>query len=104
MFSYIAGALAGAAYGSVIGYIKYAALWKRILKGNKKISAGVLYRHMGVSYAFNVVTILIVFLLRDLLPWDFMAVMIAAAVMLSLAGKLAPVSEIVGCVREEGAS
>ena len=104
MFSYIAGALAGAAYGSVIGYIKYAALWKRILKTNKKITTGVLYQHMGISYAINVVTLLIVFLLRDMLPWDFMTVMIASAVMLSLAGKLAPMSEIVGHVKEEGAS
>ena len=104
MFSYIMGALAGAAYGSAIGYIKYAALWKRILKSNKKIAIGVLYQHMGISYAINVVTLLIVFLLRDQLPWDFMAVMIAAAVMLSLTGKMAPVSEIVGRVKEEGAS
>ena len=59
---------------------------------------------MGISYAINVVTLLIVFLLRDMLPWDFMAVMIAAAVMLSLTGKLAPMSEIIGRVEEVGAS
>ncbi|MBQ9016216.1 MAG: hypothetical protein IJ109_08910 [Firmicutes bacterium] len=103
MFSTIAGALAGAAYGSAVGYIKYAALWKRILKTNKKIAAGVLYQHMGISYAINVVTLLIVFLLRNQIPWDFMIVIIAAAVMLSLVGKLAPMSEIVSHV-EEGAS
>ena len=108
MVSYIAGALAGAAYGSVIGYIKYAALWKRMLRSDEKIATGVLYRHMGISYAVNIVSLLLVFLVRDQLPWDFMIVIIAAAVMLSLVGKLAPMSEIIGHVAdangEEGAS
>ena len=98
MISYIAGALSGAAYGSLVGYIKYHTLWKSILRDQKKITTGTLYQRMGLSYAINVATLLLIFLIRDLLPWDFMAVMIAAAVMLSLAGKLAPMSEVVGHV------
>ena len=101
MFSYIAGALAGAAYGSLVGYIKYSVLWGKVIKRNKKITTGGLYQRMGVSYAINVVSLLIVFLLRNTMPWNFMVVIIAAAVMLSLVGKLAPMSEIMNHVEEK---
>ena len=101
MFSYIAGALAGAAYGSLVGYIKYSVLWGKVIKRNKEITTGGLYQRMGVSYAINVVSLLIVFLLRDTMPWNFMVVIIAAAVMLSLVGKLAPMSEIMNHVEEK---
>ena len=100
MVSLITGALAGAAYGGLIGALKYTALWKRILKGNKKISQGTMYQHMGLSYAINALTLLLVFLLRDTIPWDFAVVIVSAAIMLSLVGKLAPMSEIVNHVEE----
>lgn len=98
MVSYIAGAVAGAAFGSVVGYLKYTALWKRIIKDNKTITTGVLHLHMGMSYAINAAALLFVFLMRDQMPWDFGVVMVAAAVMLSIVGKLAPMSEIVSHV------
>lgn len=101
MFFYIGGAIAGAAYGSLIGYIKYTALWKRILKSDREITTRTLYQHMGISYAINIAALLVVFLMRDLLPWEFTAVLIAAAVMLSLIGKLAPMSEIMDHVKEK---
>jgi hypothetical protein len=101
VFSYILGAITGAAFGSMVGYIKYATLWKRIIKDNKKISTGALYQHLGVSYAINIATLLFVFLMRNIMPFDFVIVMIATAVMLSLIGKLAPMSEIMNHVEEK---
>ena len=56
---------------------------------------------MGVSYAINIATLFFVFLMRDIMPWDFIVVMIATAVMLSITGKLAPMTEIVGHVEEK---
>lgn len=101
MFPLIAGAIAGAAYGIVVGYIKYAAIWKKTLKSDNKISMGVLYRHLGLSYAVNILTLLFVFLMRNHIPWNFAAVLIGTAVMLSLAGKLAPMNEIMSHVEEK---
>ena len=101
MFSYIAGAITGAAFGSVIGLVKYTMLWKKTIKHNQNISTRVLYRNMGVSYAINIATLFFVFLMRDIMPWDFIVVMIATAVMLSITGKLAPMTEIVGHVEEK---
>lgn len=101
MFFYIASAVVGAAYGSVIGYIKYAVLWKKLIKGNRKISTGVLYQHIGMSYAINIATLLFVFLMRNVVAWNFAAVIIVAAVMLSITGKLAPMSEIMNHVEEK---
>lgn len=101
MFFYIAGAIAGAAYGGLIGYIKYFALWRSVIKNNKKMTSGGLYQRMGISYAVNILTLFSIFMLRDVIPWDFMTVMIASAVMLSLIGKLAPMSEIANHVEEK---
>ena len=101
MVSYIAGAIVGAAYGSVIGYIKYSALWKKMIKSNKKITTGALYQHIGISYAINIAALLFVFLMRNVMPWNFIVVIIAVAVMMSLIGKLAPMSEIMSHVEEK---
>lgn len=100
MVSIITGALTGAAYGALVGAIKYTALWKRILKSNRKITQATLYQHMGISYAINVATLLLVFLLRNTFPWDITVVIVSTAIMLSLVGKLAPMSEIVSHVEE----
>ena len=101
MFSYIAGALTGAAFGTVIGFVKYTVLWKKTIKENQNISTRALYRHLGVSYAINIATLFFVFIMRDIMPWDFVVVMIATAVMLSLTGKLAPMTEIMNHVEEK---
>lgn len=97
----VEGALAGLAYGFLVGYIKYACLWKRIIKSDKEIAMGALYLHMGIGYAINVVTLLFVFLFRNIMPFNFMAAMLATAVGLSLSGKLAPVGEIMEHVKEK---
>lgn len=101
MVPYLTGAIAGAAYGIVIGYIKSTVLWKKVLKSEKKISTGALYLRLGVSYTINVLTLLFVFLMRDEMPWNFPATLLGAAVTLSLAGKLAPISQIMNHVEEK---
>ena len=98
--TYITGALAGAALGSLIGFLKYIILWKKMLGSDKTLGMGVLYRHIIISGMINTVTLLAVFLLRNVLPCDFTAMIIATAVALSIAGKLTPVREVVGQVKE----
>ena len=101
MVPYSTGAVAGAAYGIVIGYVKSAALWKKTLRSTEKISTGALYLRLGAGYAINVATLLFVFLMRNSMPWNFAAALIGAGVALSLAGKLAPLNEIMNHVEEK---
>lgn len=97
----VEGAVAGLAYGFLVGYIKYAGLWKKVIKSKKELTMGALYLHMGIGYAVNVVALLFVFLLRNIMPFNFMAAIIATAVGLSLSGKLAPIGEIMEHVKEK---
>ena len=59
--------------------------------------AVVVSQYIGI----NVVTLLFVFLFRNLMPFNFMAAILATAVGLSLSGKLAPVGEIMEHVKEK---
>ena len=99
--TYAAGALAGLVYGFLVGFIKYVCLWKSTIKSDKKITSGNLYARMVISWIANFAALLLVFLLRNLLPFSFAAVLLAAAVGLSLSGKMAPMGEIVSHVKEK---
>lgn len=99
MLAIFEGIIAGFIYGALIGVIKYTALWKNIIKSDKEITTGVLYARLGIGYAINVATLFLIFILRNVLPLHFAATLIAAAVGLSLAGKLAPMNEIVNHVK-----
>lgn len=99
MLTIIEGAIAGFIYGALIGLIKYAALWKNVVKTDREITTGVLYARLGIGYAINIATLFLVFILRNVMPLHFGATLIAAAIGLSLAGKLAPISEITGHVK-----
>ena len=101
MMSVIEGILAGLTYGLVVGLIKYASLWKSIIKSKKELTLGALYLRMGIGYAINVVALLFVFLIRNLVPLNFMAMILSAAIGLSVAGKLAPIRERVASVKEK---
>ena len=99
--TYITGALAGAAFGSLVGYLKYIVLWKKILGSDKSIDMNALYRHIIISGSINAAALFAVFLLRNIIPCDFTATIIAAAVALSIAGKLTPVRDAVGQIKEK---
>lgn len=94
MLTIIEGAIAGFSYGAIIGLVKYAVLWKNTIKTDREITRGVLYARLGIGYAINIATLFLVFILRNVLPLHFGAILIATAVGLSLTGKLAPMSEI----------
>ena len=97
----VAGAIIGLIYGGLIGLIKYVCLWKNVIKTEKELTMGVLYIRMGIGYAVNILTLLLVFLIRNAIPLNFMATLLAAAVGLSLAGKLAPMTRIIDHVKQE---
>lgn len=99
MLTIIEGAIAGFIYGALIGVVKYTALWRNIIKTDKEITTGVLYARLGIGYAINVATLFLVFILRNIMPLHFAATLIAAAVGLSLAGKLAPMNQVMNHVK-----
>lgn len=101
LIPYIAGGIVGAAYGFLVGLIKYTALWKNTIKNDTKMTTGALYLRLGISYAINIATLLLVFLTRNVNPWSFEATIIAAGVALALAGKLAPAGSIFDNVKFE---
>lgn len=100
MFFFVESVVAGLTYGFIVGCLKYAILWRKNLKSNEKMERGALYLRMGIGYAVNVAALLFVFLMRNIMPLDFASTVVAAAVAMSLAGKLAPMNRILDCVKE----
>lgn len=100
---YVLAALAGLAYGALIGVGKHLILWHRLLKSpdDFKITMVSIYTRMGISFVINAATLFVVFLLRDYLPFDFVVALLAAGIGLSLAGKLSPMKDIMQHVKEE---
>jgi hypothetical protein len=86
---YVVGALAGILYGGLVGLCKYFFIWRPILspKKDETVTMKKMYLGMFISYAVNVITLLITYFLRDIIPFDFVAFAIATAVALSVAGK-----------------
>ncbi len=94
---YVIGAIAGAVFGGAAGAVKYFVLWRKLLNPNYKPDqntvAKLLYRNMIASYVINIITLLIVFLLRNVMPFDFVATIIAAALALSIANRVFPINK-----------
>lgn len=84
----------GLGFGFGVGYLKYLALWKKILNTDCGLSAGGLYIRLGIGYAANIATLLAVFLTRNQFSFIFMVTIIATGVGLSVAGKFAPIGKI----------
>lgn len=93
------GGVAGLVYGAAIGYVKYVALWKRTIKNKASISMSAVYRRMAISYVVNFVALLFVFLVRNMLPIDFMWPLIGAAISLSVSARFAPMHEVMKHVK-----
>lgn len=87
---YVVGAFAGILYGGLVGVCKYFFLWGRLLssKKNVEITMKKMYLRIFISYAINITTLFIAYFARNLLPFDFVAFVIATAVSLSVAGKV----------------
>lgn len=94
--NYILAILAGLVYGGLAGYLKYLFLWRKVIKNEKvSVTQSQVYTKMIISNLANVAVLLIVFLLRNTIPLDFVWVLLGAAAALSLTGKLAPMKTIV---------
>lgn len=100
MEAYLIGIAVGLIFGGFIGAMKYFLLWRKIAKTDVEITTGGLYGRFGVSYIVNFLTLLIVFLLRHVMPFDFFTTILATAIGLSVSGKLVPMRGLASRVKE----
>lgn len=87
-----------------MGGLKYTALWRKILTAGPetKITAKTIYTRMPIDYGINVLTFVILFLVRNMImPLSFTVTAIAAAVSLSLVGRIFSVRRVFGRISPE---
>ena len=101
---YVYSTAAGLLYGALMGGLKYTALWRKILIAGPetKITAKTIYTRMPIDYGINVLTFVILFLVRNMImPLSFTVTAIAAAVSLSLVGRIFSVRRVFGRISPE---
>ena len=90
--TYVIGAIIGLVFGGVVGALKNRFIWGEYLRrDNEDASSGeaaALYGRILVSNAVNVVTLLVAFLLRNVLPADGIAFLIGTAVALTVMNRV----------------
>lgn len=87
--TYVIGAIAGLIFGGIVGALKNRFIWGNyLLKENFDGEAGALYGRMLASNIVNVITLVIVFFLRNIVPFDGIAFLIGTAVALTLMNKV----------------
>lgn len=90
--TYVIGAIAGLVFGSIVGALKNRFIWGSYLHRKSEDAAsgeaGALYSRMLVSNIVNLVTLLIVFFLRNLVPFDGIALLIGTAVALTIMNRV----------------
>ena len=80
---YVIGAVTGLVLGCVLGYLKNLIVWSRYVKkaenkGYENETAQVYGRALA-SYGLNIVILVIVFLLRNIVPVEWISYFLGAA-------------------------
>lgn len=92
---YVLGALVGIIYGGLVGLFKYFFLWRKLVKeSDNTVKIKTVTIRMVISYVVNVITLTVAYLVRNIIPFDFVAFVIATAFALVLAGKLFSVQKL----------
>ena len=91
--TYVIGAIAGLILGGAVGYLKNLFLWQRYLQESEKKTAeeekvGGLYARALISYAVNILTLLLAFVVRNIVPFDEAAFLIGTAIALVVMNKI----------------
>ena len=102
---YVLGAIAGVIFGGAAGAGKYFLLWRRFMdpeyRPDPKKTAKLLYRNMALSNIINILTLFVVFLIRNIIPFDFVAMIIATALALSISNRVFPINKAMRTVGEQ---
>lgn len=90
--TYVIGAVIGLVFGGVVGALKNRFIWGSYLRRDSDESgygeAGALYSRMLISNIVNLVTLLVVFFVRNLVPFDGIALLIGTAVALTVMNRV----------------
>lgn len=101
---YVLGGIAGIAYGSVVGLLKYLFLWRKIANQKdtpdssdeaSKLSMEAIGKRLFISSGINIVTLMATLIFKNSHMIDFAALAIGTAVALSLAGRIFPVKKFI---------
>ena len=87
--TYVIGAAAGLIFGGIIGVLKNLFIWHKYeMTGTSgdgdPANASSIYARAMISYFVNIVTLLAAFLVRNIVPFDGIAFLIATALALAL--------------------
>ena len=87
--SYVLGAIAGIVFGGIIGALKSFFIWRKYGKSvadnpYDQAAAGSIYVRAMISYFVNILTLLVAFLIRNIVPFDGIAFLIAVALTLAI--------------------
>lgn len=80
---YVIGALTGLLIGGLLGYIKSRIIWSRYIKksdeGGYDNESAQVYGRLLASNALNIAILVIVFLMRNIVPVEWVSFFIGAA-------------------------
>lgn len=85
--NYVIGAAVGLAVGCLIGYLKNIFVWKSYVNkgdGASQHEQAQVYSRALISYFVNIAALIVVFLLRNYLPFSWIACIIALATGMAL--------------------
>ena len=83
------GIAAGFLYGAVVGTLKYIFIWKKLISQKEANDFANTFLIIGVmaSFFINIGALLLIYFIREMIPFDFAATIISAAVGLSIFGR-----------------
>lgn len=87
--TYVLGAVAGLVFGGIVGGLKSLVIWHNYAKNETPDYAGQtngnsIYARAMISYFVNILTLLAAFLVRNIVPFDGIAFLIATALALAI--------------------
>ena len=87
--TYVIGAVAGIIFGGIVGSLKSLIIWKKYGEADPsgdgyQAGESSIYARAMISYFVNILTLLAAFLVRNIVPFDGIAFLIATALTLAL--------------------
>jgi uncharacterized membrane protein len=98
---YFWGALAGCAWGAIVGSAKYFILWAKLIRSERAFSERSLSSRYMLSMVFNIVALLVVYFVRGLLPFSTEVALVSTAIMLALLSRLYPITKFAALSKKQ---
>lgn len=98
MLAYLIGAITGLALGAIVGLLKNIFIWQKYLQKNassncQETGVGGVYARAMISYFVNILTLVIAFFIRNVMPGDGIAFLIGTAIALTIMNKVLAIQQ-----------